>query len=172
METDLRIHQRKYIFRGWWYWPQAPMVCPGNCSNSQSMWNPWYAIFSLKALQPKYSEYYTHQIVDDVNFSYMNIDLLKVVGLMDAILTARATLVTAVQWVKRDNSSPSSRPSPKIWDWVQDSSKNPRGINLNKQCTHVDKCQIFYWSSQTALGSGNCLLFVVIMLKNLKTALF
>ena len=73
------------------------MVCPGNGSNSQSMWNPWYTICSLKALQPKYSEPYTHQIVDVVNHSDMNIDLLKVVGLMDAILTARATLVTAVQ---------------------------------------------------------------------------
>ena len=67
----------------------------------------------------------------------INIDALKVVGLMDAILTARATLVTAVQWVKRDNSPPSSYPSPKIWDWVQNSFKNPRGINLNKQCPFI-----------------------------------
>ena len=38
-----------------------------------------------------------------------------------------------------------------------------------------DKSQIFYWSSQTALGSGGCFLFdwlIVTMLKNLKTALF
>ena len=61
------------------------------------MWNPWYSIYSLKALQPKYSEYETHQIVDFVNHSDINIDPLKVVGLMDAILTARATLVTVVQ---------------------------------------------------------------------------
>ena len=72
-----------------------------------------------------------------VNHSDINIDRLKVVGLMDAILTARATLVTAVQWVKRDNSPPSSYPSPKIWDWVQNSFKNPRGINLNKQCPFI-----------------------------------
>ena len=45
----------------------------------------------------------------------MNIDPPKVVGLMDAILTAQATLVTAVQWVKRDNSSPWKTILSNLW---------------------------------------------------------
>ena len=88
-----------------WYAPgTAPIASPcGTLGMQYVLWNP--------AAQIQWILYAPNHVV---NHSDINIDPLKVVGPMDAILTARATLVTAVQWVKCDNRSPSSYPSPKI----------------------------------------------------------
>ena len=45
----------------------------------------------------------------------------------------------------------------------------PQGLFPKQILQKSDKGQIFYWSSQTALGSGGCSLFDCHQLKNLKT---